>query len=327
MWMSRRQRRSMSARPPSSARRGPEPSRGFARPRPGRGLARVAMAFCLFAAANGQNVAGESGTFVDVTPNVQTQLDGRFGTAPSHRSGHTMVRPPARPTARASRRPARRESWCSFRTGRRDVVRFGTRRFSFSSRVSRRVARARRGKNEKDTLQAGERSNEASASRASRGDAPSFTLKILSRRGALASFGPSASSAAASAYVTTETRGRRAGLARPAPAGTRGPRRAPARDPLASPTRRPNDPARAVDELAVDDIAARVVAVDMACVLVPARAPLTRTTARHRVYSKHHRYFLSAQADRSRTLESTHGSRASRDPRPRADKVPQSSKN
>jgi len=38
--------------------------------------------------------------------------------------------------------PARRESWCSFRTGRRDVVRFGTRRFSFSSRVSRRVARA-----------------------------------------------------------------------------------------------------------------------------------------------------------------------------------------
>ena len=158
----------------------------------------------------------------------------------------------------------------------------------------RRVARARRGKNEKDTLQAGERSNEASASRASRGDAPSFTLKILSRRGALASFGTSASSAAASAYVTTETRGRRAGLARPAPAGTRGPRRAPARDPLASPTRRPNDPARAVDELAVDDIAARVVAVDMACVLVPARAPLTRTTARHRVYSKHHRYFLSA---------------------------------
>jgi hypothetical protein len=107
----------------------------------------------------------------------------------------------------------------------------------------------------------------------------------LSRRGALASFGTSASSAAASAYVTTETRGRRAGLARPAPAGTRGPRRAPARDPLASPTRRPNDPARAVDELAVDDIAARVVAVDMACVLVPARAPLTRTTARHRVYS------------------------------------------
>jgi hypothetical protein len=63
------------------------------------------MAFCLFAAANGQNVAGESGTFVDVTPNVQTQLDGRFGTAPSHRSGHTMVRPPARPPARASRRP------------------------------------------------------------------------------------------------------------------------------------------------------------------------------------------------------------------------------
>ena len=87
----------MSARSPSSARRGSEPSRGFARPRPGRGLARVAMAFCLFAAANGQNVAGESGTFVDVTPNVQTQLDGRFGTAPSHRSGHTMVRPPARP--------------------------------------------------------------------------------------------------------------------------------------------------------------------------------------------------------------------------------------
>jgi hypothetical protein len=75
------------------------------------------MAFCLFAAANGQNVAGEGGTFVDVTPNVQTQLDGRFGTAPSHRSGHTMVRPPAEPR-RASRRPAvppRAESWCSFR--------------------------------------------------------------------------------------------------------------------------------------------------------------------------------------------------------------------
>jgi hypothetical protein len=110
-------------------------------------------------------------------------------------------------------------------------------------------------------------------SRASRGDAPSFTLKILSRRGALASFGTSASSAPASAYVTTETRGRRAGLARPAPAGTRGPRRAPARDPVASPTRRPNAPARVVDELAVDAIDARVVDVDMACVLKP-RTPL-----------------------------------------------------
>lgn len=107
----------MSARSTSSARGGSGPSRGVAPPRPGRGLARVAMAFCLFAAANGQNVAGEGGTFVDVTPNVQTQLDGRFGTAPSHRSGHTMVRPPAEPR-RASRRPAvppRAESWCSFR--------------------------------------------------------------------------------------------------------------------------------------------------------------------------------------------------------------------
>lgn len=107
----------MSARSISSARGGSGPSRGVAPPRPGRGLARVAMAFCLFAAANGQNVAGEGGTFVDVTPNVQTQLDGRFGTAPSHRSGHTMVRPPAEPR-RASRRPAvppRAESWCSFR--------------------------------------------------------------------------------------------------------------------------------------------------------------------------------------------------------------------
>ena len=118
-------------------------------------------------------------------------------------------------------------------------------------------------------------------SRASRGDAPSFTLKILSRRGALASFDTSASSAPASAYVTTETRGRCAGLARPAPAGTRGPRRAPARDPVASPTRRPNAPARVVDELAVDAIDARVVDVDMACVLKRAR-PLTRATARHR---------------------------------------------
>ena len=129
----------MSARSPSSARRGSEPSRGFARPRPGRGLARVAMAFCLFAAANGQNVAGESGTFVDVTPNVQTQLDGRFGTAPSHRSGHTMVRPPARPPR--ARLVVPQDASRGARS-RRDVVRFGTRRNSFSSRVSRRVARA-----------------------------------------------------------------------------------------------------------------------------------------------------------------------------------------
>ncbi len=95
----------MSARSNFLARRGSDPSRGVARPRPGRGLARVAMAFCLLAAANGQNAAGESGTFVDVTPNIQTQLAGRFGTAPSHRSGHTMVRPPAEPPPRASRRP------------------------------------------------------------------------------------------------------------------------------------------------------------------------------------------------------------------------------
>jgi len=113
----------MSTRSPSSARRGSEPSRGFARPRPGRGLARVAMAFCLFAAANGQNVAGESGTFVDVTPNIQTQVDGRFGTAPSHRSGHTMVRPPAdHPRARLVVPPAASRG-----------SRFGpARRFSFS---------------------------------------------------------------------------------------------------------------------------------------------------------------------------------------------------
>ena len=117
--------------------------------------------------------------------------------------------------------------------------------------------------------------------RASRGDAPSFTLKILSRRGALASFETSASSAPARAYVTTETRGRRAGLARPAPAGTRGPRRAPARDLFASPTRRPNAPARVVDELAVDAIAARVVAVDMALTFVAARTALTLATLRH----------------------------------------------
>lgn len=133
----------LSARSPSSARRGSEPSRGFARPRPGRGLARVAMAFCLFAAANGQNVASESGTFVDVTPNVQTQLDGRFGTAPSHRSGHTMVRPPARPPARASRRPARRESWCSFRTSAKGRCSFWHATVFVSRKcVSRRVARA-----------------------------------------------------------------------------------------------------------------------------------------------------------------------------------------
>ena len=123
----------MSARSASSARGGSGPSRGVAPPRPGpRCLARVAMAFCLFAAANGQNVAGEGGTFVDVTPNVQTQLDGRFGTAPSHRSGHTMVRPPAEPR-RASRRPAvppRAESWCSFRA----------RRFFFLRRADSRVS-------------------------------------------------------------------------------------------------------------------------------------------------------------------------------------------
>ena len=105
--MLRRQRRDMSARSASSARGGSGPSRGVAPPRPGRGLARVAMAFCLFAAANGQNVAGEGGTFVDVTPNVQTQLDGRFGTAPSHRSGHTMVRPPAERAARPVVPPSR----------------------------------------------------------------------------------------------------------------------------------------------------------------------------------------------------------------------------
>ena len=111
----------MSARSTSFACHGWYLSRGVARPRPSRGLACVALAFCLFAAANGQNVAGEGGTFVDVTPNVQTQLDGRFGTAPSHRSGHTMVRPPAEPR-RASRRPTvppRAESWCSFRHARR----------------------------------------------------------------------------------------------------------------------------------------------------------------------------------------------------------------
>lgn len=133
--MSRRQRRDMSARSASSARGGSGPSRGVAPPRPGRGLARVAMAFCLFAAANGQNVAGEGGTFVDVTPNVQTQLDGRFGTAPSHRSGHTMVRPPAEPR-RASRRPAvppRAESWCSFRHARRFFF-VEARGFSFLTR-------------------------------------------------------------------------------------------------------------------------------------------------------------------------------------------------
>ena len=142
MWMSRRQRRSMSARSPSSARRGSEPSRGFARPRPGRGLARVAMAFCLFAAANGQNVAGESGTFVDVTPNVQTQLDGRFGTAPSHRSGHTLVRPPARPPARASRRPPAASRGARFGPEGATLFVLARDGFRFSSRVSRRVARA-----------------------------------------------------------------------------------------------------------------------------------------------------------------------------------------
>ena len=143
MWMSRRQRRSMSARSPSSARRGSEPSRGFARPRPGRGLARVAMAFCLFAAANGQNVAGESGTFVDVTPNVQTQLDGRFGTAPSHRSGHTMVRPPARPPRARLVVPQDASRGARFGPPQKDVVRFGTRRFS-SLRASLGASRARR---------------------------------------------------------------------------------------------------------------------------------------------------------------------------------------
>ena len=125
----------MSTRSPSSARRGSEPSRGFARPRPGRGLARVAMAFCLFAAANGQNVAGESGTFVDVTPNIQTQVDGRFGTAPSHRSGHTMVRPPAdHPRARLVVPPAASRG-----------SRFGppARRFSFSFWHERATTRVR----------------------------------------------------------------------------------------------------------------------------------------------------------------------------------------
>jgi hypothetical protein len=144
MWMSQRQRRSMtmSARSPSSARRGSEPSRGFARPRPGRGLARVAMAFCLFAAANGQNVAGESGTFVDVTPNVQTQLDGRFGTAPSHRSGHTMVRPPARPPrARLVARPPRVVVLVSDRKARRCSFWHAT-KFVLFARLSARRARA-----------------------------------------------------------------------------------------------------------------------------------------------------------------------------------------
>ena len=144
--MSRRQRRDMSARSASSARGGSGPSRGVAPPRPGRGLARVAMAFCLFAAANGQNVAGEGGTFVDVTPNVQTQLDGRFGTAPSHRSGHTMVRPPAEPR-RASRRPAvppRAESWCSFRARASFLFRSGARILvSHSNATGRRTVFSR----------------------------------------------------------------------------------------------------------------------------------------------------------------------------------------
>jgi hypothetical protein len=100
------------------------------------------MAFCLFAAANGQNVAGESGTFVDVTPNVQTQLDGRFGTAPSHRSGHTMVRPQARdrPRVRLVAPPPRVVVLVSDRKARRCSFWHAT--VFVSSCESWRVARA-----------------------------------------------------------------------------------------------------------------------------------------------------------------------------------------
>jgi hypothetical protein len=78
----------------TTARRSPERVKPNTRlPKP-HGITRIAT-FCLFASfisVNGQNVASTDGTFVDVTSNVQTQLDGRFGTVPSHRSGHTMVR-------------------------------------------------------------------------------------------------------------------------------------------------------------------------------------------------------------------------------------------
>ena len=47
-------------------------------------------------ATMGVPVNGQNGTYVDVTPTVTEQVSDRFGTQPSHRSGHTMVRAPPR---------------------------------------------------------------------------------------------------------------------------------------------------------------------------------------------------------------------------------------
>ena len=49
-----------------------------------------------WSAYDGDAVNGQNGTYVDVTPTVTEQVADRFGTQPSHRSGHTMVRAPPR---------------------------------------------------------------------------------------------------------------------------------------------------------------------------------------------------------------------------------------
>lgn len=68
------------------------------RPRRARGtrVAPTLLAWAWSALAMAMAVNGQNGTYVDVTPTVTEQVADRFGTQPSHRSGHTMVRAPPR---------------------------------------------------------------------------------------------------------------------------------------------------------------------------------------------------------------------------------------
>ena len=68
------------------------------RPRRARGtpVAPTLLVTLALSALMGVPVNGQNGTYVDVTPTVTEQVSDRFGTQPSHRSGHTMVRAPPR---------------------------------------------------------------------------------------------------------------------------------------------------------------------------------------------------------------------------------------
>ena len=190
-------------------------------------------------------------------PEAETRMDGGSGWRVSGRS--------ARRARRASRRSVsgtRRGAVAGARAAPLRPLRVGTspaRDVVKTRKIRSRLANVRM---------------KRQRSRASRGDAPSFTLKILSRRGALASFDTSASSAPASA---SRHDGDARSVSRPRASRSRGNARA---STLSSARRSgrfadasPERPARVVDELAVDAIDARVVDVDMACVLKP-RTPL-----------------------------------------------------